>query len=530
MASKRFIYINNSGLVIYAWHGRELHEELRLKSADNAQQLIEDYLMQHGNPPIRVFIDILEEMYSLESMPHLNPRDRKAMVQRKLKQLFPRLQFTYSEYKGRDDGPRRDDLMFFSAISDDEVIQRWLQVLFKAKVNVSGLFSLPVLLEGFAEKLQGDADKLIISLVATHKGVLLRQSFFHKNVLALSRFKQINVDSWQQLAEEIKEDVNRSQRFVSRHFSLAPGSRLPSYFFTAGTADGELFKKIDFTSINLQPASIACKEFAASQGDHVSDECGLAVYVAGLNARKAQLKSHYKDTSSAFYYQHYLISHALNISSACIFLIGLSFAAYSFMDAGRMYEQMDGLRVQRSHTLQELAKTQSIPMFKGFDPFQLSEQLDVKKTIKQHRLFPQRILETVSQALQKNPQVALLKLEWGGKDDSQDDGMGQVQAMDPNMMDESGMMPDSVDAGGEKATIALLIEGKIEDFAGNYRLALASIERFRQDLENSQRIASVQASSLPVDLSSGNELSGAINNSEKKDKFTLQLKWVRHGS
>ncbi len=524
MAKHPFIYINNSGLTVYAWQKNRLYEQLKISDIDEAFIAIRDFFETQHVGPVRVFIDILEETYSLESIPHLKRSDRKLMMKRKLKQLFPRVQFSHYQHKAKGTNERRDDLVLFSAINDDDVIKGWLHMLYLAQVKVEGLYSVPILLEEIAGKLKGSTDKLIISLVAGKQGVLLRQSFFRNDILALSRFKQINVDDWQQLGEEIKEDVNRSQRFVSRHFGLSSESGLSSYFFSAGTADSELFNQINFAGINLTPKLIACKRYAEMQGDDIADECGLSLYLAGINARRFSLKPHYSDNSTRFYFLHFQLRRWLNMGSAAVLLLGLGLAMSDISGAIKLHDQYENLRHYRIETLGQIAKTKETPLFHGLSSFQLITHFEVRSNLQKHLLSPRQILSSISLALESHPQIFMRKLEWGGENTNKD---GQNESIDL-MMDPTMMEQEMDFAQAEIQTVPLKIEGRVDGFQGDYRDALNKIEQFRLTLEKNERLKNVVALSLPVENVSGKELSGSMSKTREEAKFVLEMEWSRH--
>ncbi len=521
MAGKAIIYISNQALIIYRWYGKKLAEDLRLENTDQATLKLTEYFQSHANKPIKVVFDILEEMYSLESLPHLNSRDRKAMITRKQRQMFAGLNFIYTDYKGRSDTERRDDLVLFSAITEEKSVNRWLQSLFEAKVRVSGLYSLPVLMEFFAQQLQGKQYKLLISISRTKQGILLRQSFFNNNILALSRFKQINEADQQALAAEIKEDVNRSERFIARHFNITNTDNLAVYFFASGKMGKVLFEQIDFSDIRIRPTLLLTNDFAQAQGYEIDSHESLPAYISGLAAKKRGLPSHYHEPKSHFYYFHYVVKVVLNSCSALIVLVTLAYSFTQIMSTSSLYDQEDDLRKQRNTILKKLTMTQTPPLFKSFNPFELAEQIKLYQQLKNASLSPDKLLNAISLALENSPKIILTKLEWGKQSEQgiqqQTDGF-----MDPSAMDNEVVAEPVIE------TVPISLQAKVSGFDGSYRHILVMIEQFKMRLLDNQKILNVQTVKLPIDISADNETSGAIKSQDKKTDFILEIQWQRN--
>lgn len=522
MSNKAFIYLRNDSLVIYQWNQNTLQQVLSLSDAENSLEELTDYFNTQNNQPIKIFIDILEESYALQSIPHLGFRDRQAMIERKKNQIFPKLKYTYCEYKGRsDDSERRDDLIFFSAITEEQIIQRWFQLLFEIKVKISGIFSAPILLESLVQQLEGKPNKLIISIILDKQGISIRQNFFQNNSLALSRFKQFRNLNQVNIAEEIREDVNRTQHFISRQFRLSTQNNLSVFFFSSGDEieAKKLFEEINFSSMSLTPHFMLTHDFAQSQNVVIEKNCGLSAYNAAISAKKRRLKPHYHDDSSYFYYRHFLFKNRLNIASVLVFIASLIYLSNGFLHYSDLLKQVTNLQNRKVTILQSLSQIPQVQLFNDFTSHELFNQLQVWKKINKQALFPQQIMNAISWSLEAFPTIQLTKLEWDGGSGNNNDNLSDGSAFDPSAVTDEKT----------NSTVKMTLEAKIEPFNGDYRHALKLIKQFSHHLTEHTHISQVVSSSLPVNISRNKNLSGAIQkkNDKIRNTFILQIEWLR---
>ena len=527
MADPVILYLSNNGLSIYRWQKKKLCQDMQFKTVEQASESLADYFKRYGKPA-RLVLDVLEETYSLESIPQLNRRDQVSLIRRKQQQLFPGLNYVYKAVKGRRASDRKDDLVLFAAITDESVLKPWLVLLASHKIIVSGVYSLPVLQEACVSQFQDKADKLLISVAKQGKGVYLRQSFFKDGVLALSRFKFINSTDSQEVAEEVKEDVERSLRFMARHFFVTTDKNLSAYFFATDALNRDFFDQVRFEDIRLSPVFIDTQAFAAIQGyAALPSDCSFSVFVAGLHARKPFLKTHYQDPQSQYFYRHYLIRKGLNIGSALMLTGALAYAGFGFFNGQEKIAQRIDLQRQRAQILYDLTQIPDVPSYRGLTPLQLQANLKTYQKTKQQALSGDDILLAISEALTAFPTVQLTRLSWGKAADEDTVKDNANDMMMPDMGADMGM-DVAIDEGGlQTPPIEITVAGRIEPFNGDFRQALNQIERFRLRLAAIPSIRHVKAIQLPVTLDNDKELAGSVQNGKKEALFILTMEWPR---
>jgi hypothetical protein len=496
---------------LYRRSRNKLREVLVVSDVNSAQAALHDYVVTHGIKPVTVMLDILEESYALESIPHLNSRDRGALLGRKKNQLFPRTRFNYSSVRRRSVSGRRDDQVFFSAITDDKVIQPWLGLLYDLQVPIAAVQSLPLLSEKLAKDLPGDDHKLLINITEDHLGVSLRQSYFKDNILAFSRFRQLKTNDLSELAATVKEEVDRSRRFVSRQFSLTQGVRIAAHFFYSSVATYEFFKTMDFSAINLEARFHHTCGYARSQGLALPDNSGIGQLLIAQLSRRS-LARHYQDQQSQHYYKHHQVKKALNFASALMLSGSVIYSGLGFIENYQINASIGQLRNEQLTLAGRMEQTVDAPLTNNFNPFEMRTQLQVLKQLQQQTITPEAILTPISQVLQNYPSITLGAVTWGSKDDASQ--QQAIENLDPTQT-----------TGNENRLVSLRLTASIEPFDGNYRKALALIERIAKEFGQTAQVKSVKNVKQPIEINAYNELSGTISQHTQDSEFILEMQW-----
>lgn len=107
------------------------------------------YLQQTPDYPIYVLVDIMEEEFRTDTIPHVFGSDRKALIKRRQSRLFKETVYFHTQIQGREEQGRRDSKVLFMALSNQEIIRPWLEILEQHKVPLAGMSSLPLVTESF---------------------------------------------------------------------------------------------------------------------------------------------------------------------------------------------------------------------------------------------------------------------------------------------------------------------------------------------------------------------------------------------
>src|SRR6187549_317451 len=91
--------------------------------------------------PTHFFVDLADEDFRLDTIPHVGAGDRDAIFARKLQQVFRNTPYRHAEMQGRETEGRRDDRVLYTAVTNPEVLRPWVEVLERYEVPLEGIYS-----------------------------------------------------------------------------------------------------------------------------------------------------------------------------------------------------------------------------------------------------------------------------------------------------------------------------------------------------------------------------------------------------
>ncbi len=145
MAAQRAFYVTQGSLTV--WHNGAIKPENGIVFADNDSGLrqFDEYLSNNVEAVSFVLADVIEEEFAQDKMPRLGFRDRKSLLERRVRSKFPRTQYRLPIYHGRESKSSGDDIVFHSAISNEELLDPWLQIMLRHEIPLTGIFSVPLM-------------------------------------------------------------------------------------------------------------------------------------------------------------------------------------------------------------------------------------------------------------------------------------------------------------------------------------------------------------------------------------------------
>ncbi|MGZ5083491.1 MAG: hypothetical protein ACXWHA_08995 [Usitatibacter sp.] len=216
---KHFLYLTNTRLVsLVAGRGRIVARR-EFAVAGAGANAFERYLAGMTDVPTHIFTDLAEEDFRLDTIPHVGPRDREAVLTRKLAQIFRNTPYRHALLQGREAEGRRDDRVLYMAVTNPEVLRPWLEIIDRLKVPLAGIYSSAV----FSSRVLDELDLLFphTLLVTFTPGDAMRQTFFRDREIKFSRLTPIDLEEGQTLGTMIAEETTRTWQYLDslRHFS-----------------------------------------------------------------------------------------------------------------------------------------------------------------------------------------------------------------------------------------------------------------------------------------------------------------------
>ncbi|MEE4136940.1 MAG: hypothetical protein V2I32_12740 [Desulforhopalus sp.] len=166
--------------------------------------------------------DLSEEDFRVELLAHTRGKDRQELLSRKLLQFFRGTVYRSARFQGREKGGRRDDTMLFSALTNPQTIDYWVDFLLARKVQISGIISTPLLTEHLTASLElAKVPHLLLINIEQHSG--LRQSYLQQGQLKFSRL--VSLARQESLADILLAECRHTRQYLERQ-KLLPHDQL----------------------------------------------------------------------------------------------------------------------------------------------------------------------------------------------------------------------------------------------------------------------------------------------------------------
>lgn len=216
---RHFLYLTNSRLVSIATRGKRIVMRREFAASGTGAAQFEQHLASLPAAPVHLFTDLAEEDFRLDTVPHVGGRDREAILARKLIQMFRNTPFRHAVVQGRETEGRRDDRVFYTAITNPEVLRPWLEAIERRHAPLAGIYSAAVFSSVMLEEL--DLIYPHTLLVTFTPGGAMRQTYFRDREIKFSRLTPIDPEEGQSLGTLISEETTRTWQYLDslRHFA-----------------------------------------------------------------------------------------------------------------------------------------------------------------------------------------------------------------------------------------------------------------------------------------------------------------------
>lgn len=270
-------------------------------------------------------------------------------------------------------------------------------------------------------------------------------------------------------------------------------------------------EKIDLTPVAVQAQCYKADDYARAAGIELPENSGLAQWII-QQARK--MPSHYREPENRFYYRHYVLNKTLNGLSLALLTVAVSYTIMAVLEYQWHNDETVQLQARHNDLMQQLRSMPPAPEAHGFDAMNMQEWLEIRNTLVRSAVLPEKLLEPFGYTLSLFPEITLTSLEWARATDDTDD-TDEISANPEAFQDQENSGPK----------IVLSLTAKIEPFDGDYRAALALIDRFANQLKKAPVIAAIAKEKLPVDLDAGREITGSADTKVLPGEFALKIIW-----
>ena len=472
------------------WHGGKLGASRYFSNDVNGRENFSEFLQKHRHPTY-MLVDVIEEDFRLETVPHLSGSSRKDLLQRKFEQFYRGTIFRQALLLQRQSEGRRDDDMLFSALTNPQRISPWLDALLSNHIPLVGIYSLPNVSSPLIKGIPSDH----ILLLSWEKDAGLRQTYFNNKRLHFSRLIPISEGST--FSEAVTEETPRTQQYLKSLSLPPPGETLDVYIIcdandkltlqSSITANNELH----YTYLDIHELG---KRFKVKNDLASSDATPLLLH---LLASKPP-SSHYANLEHTHFYLLWQLRRILFGIAAVTAAFSILLSGTEFWQARDYVQQTEPLIAQTNHVKQETLEVQRTFANTSVPAADMKTAVLLARKLNQYTQPPEEILDQLTLTLDKFTQINVNKLGW------------QTSSADA--------------APSPYPAEVITFDGSLAGFGSDYRKALNYLDRFQQAL--TLRGYTVSVVKAPLDISSKGSISGDIQKSDgNPEQFTLKIIW-----
>lgn len=508
MARRYIHHLDHSGLHCFAAAGSKLELLARFDSNESG---VGDFAVWLANNPRglhTLVVDLPEEGFQYETVPHVSWGDRNALLGRKLGQFFAGSPYATAISLGRERSGRRDERVLFVALTRPLLIEPWMRALRQREAAISALYSVPLLTQRLLAALPID-EQVTRGLIVTFSRSGMRQTFFDGKQLRFSRLCPAPEGPFHTWGPACLRETHKTWQYLNAQRWTLRDEMLPVWVLLERADFEPILAALDTPEpIVFHPVDLNAltQHHAGTPPAEGSDSRPLMLQLALRQARGPQLAPPAER-------QVYRLWQVRGAITAVGILGGASLAMWAlkyFVEANALAHQTVRLYHQREsidRRYQELLSTlPGIPT--SLDDLQrVVARLD---RIAADQTNPGSVLLPLSHALDKFPDIELRRIDW--------------QKEDPPV--RPGASPGGAETGRPGATryIALVEATLPLSAASEPRAAMTRIREFAADLRNRAPGSEMVLPRMPFDAAPDKTLRSEAGEGGKAPEF--QLRWT----
>ncbi len=459
--------------------------------------------------PVLLLVDLIEEEFREELLPHAWGQDRVRLQGRHANKLFRTTPFRYSSITGRLKDGRRDDRVLFSALTNRDNVEPLLELLDELAVPLSGIYSLPLITHHLARHLPTGSNNILVITEQPDDG--LRETYIRDHRVLFSRLAPISDSSPDDYCKIILAEAHKTQRYLNTLRLIPYGAELEIHALTDQARVDALRRTCaDEPGISYHPASLSRVARTAGFRNHPDARISDALFTHLLNTQR--VPNHY---AGARHLKRRNTWHAQNALRAAMWLVAVGAATYSSINVvDGMAMSDEAQKVSRAteqvNTRYQQAARQ-LPVT-AEDARAMREAIAMADTLEARHPDLEGLFSLVGAAFERQPNLQLKRFDWHASPDlepgreSAEATAARVRSMDNYLVSH--------------------IRGQLKRFTGSYLEAHSEIEALVDWLRDQPGVRSVTVTRRPLNTRADASIQGAIRGGSDKNQAEFELRVV----
>ncbi|AMC36438.1 hypothetical protein [Janthinobacterium sp. B9-8] len=508
------LLLSNTRLIAFHLEKNQLLEHAHFALDDAGKEAFEGYLEVWKEAVFSLLVDVVEEDFQLESIPHLGRSDRNALLARRLDQNYRTTPYrrAFVQSLAKSGG---QDKVLMSALTLVAPVDAIVNALLAKKIVLQGIYSAALLAGEMVHKSGLGLEHYL--LVSFTSGGGMRQTYLAADGLKFSRVSSLPEDEDLQdavrLADVIVLEALRARQYLSTLRLLGRDDKLqlavvaPRGLDCQSAIDEHLAKSgeaAQFVVSNV-PLNLLAQKLRLPPADSM-----LNLLCSWLELHPPV--NHYGQARHLIHATWRKRGIALRWGSFACLILAMLWSALLVQEAGDIQASINQ-SLKRTAQIDERLRYfgHLLKQSKASDPAAMKGAYELYT----HELLTWPSVEPpaqqVSQILLDFPELVLDELRWNS-------GRAPLDPATAQVAEEGASAPVA-------APVVLELSGRVEPFDLQYRRALASVERLSQRLSGLPGVQ-VKALILPLNTSSEVGLEGKlVSPDSKRVDFSLRLSW-----
>ncbi len=506
---RKALFVSSDKLAVYHWVNNNLGSSYLFDFSQQGFDFFRRYLTEVDNDPVHVLLDTSAEEYRMETIPHTFGADRRALISRKQDRVFRGTPYLYADVQSREESGRRDDNIVISAITSPDVIRTWLEIMEEHKVPVAGVISVPWLLQENKNIVPEMSNNSLVLSLQSISG--LRQSFFRDKSLKFSRMVRIPRYGTEPYAPIITEELIKVTRYIESTYLADEGEPLDIYFF----ANKKLLGELNETHINSSTTRYHMLDINV-----LGERCGFVDHARTpfcdkyliYQLLKNKSKNYYAVAKEMRYFRMLQINKYLRVSSFLLMFAGIVWGGLNVLEGFTLKQKQrsDAGKADFYNARYEVAQERISGL--TIDPADLKVIVDAKNTLQKYKADPVEMFKLVSKGLDIFSEVHIRQIQWAANINPNHKlgGGTSERAVQEGVQNVSGFSNINDTKTGYIYYQIALLNAYLENFDGNYRKALETIDEFAETLRQQDAVHDVSVVTVPMDINSAASLQGSV--------------------
>ncbi len=503
---KRLLFFPGYRILAYEWERGRFRDCKAFEPDEAGREAFRAWLAKAPRTPVQLMLDVIEEEFHVDHVPHVIGRDRAELHRRTLDKHFRQAEFRYLVVQGREpvahEGViRRDDRVLVAGLTNPELLRGWLSVLEDARVPLKSIHSLPLVGEQLLPKL-GAAQSPRALVISQQIPSTLRQSYYEDGRLRFSRLVPGRYENADGYAEFLQRELRQTLHFLETHRFRRREDPVEVYIVCEREGYQALRDRLSSSEAAICRL-VPLDALLARVGVRGLEPKYADVIFAHTLLRQRRPANHYGVSRLR---RHFFVQRgrlALQGLAGALVLAAVALTGGTYLQ-GRAYE--DGAQRARARAGQfEQLYQQRLHQLDGFDyrAVDVKRGVDLLSELDRVRLeHPGAIMAAIGTALEAHDDIEVQSLQWRATNTP----AAQAQVTEASQERQSpGFELAAVD---EPLRATARIDGEVLGFGGDYRRGVETFEGFVATLRSVDTIARVRVVGPPFDLGSDAAISG----------------------